>query len=80
VRHHEPTSPLVAQGALAEALAEFCLSHTIAQKLVAQDPNNARWQRGLAASHEQIGDVRVAQGALDEALAAYRQCLEIVQR
>ena len=50
------------------------------ERLAAQDPSNAGWQRDLSVSHERIGDVLVAQGDAAGALAAYRASLGIRER
>jgi tetratricopeptide (TPR) repeat protein len=52
----------------------------IAQSLATQDPGNAVWQRDLSVSHDRIGDVLVTQGALPEALAAFREGMAIRQK
>ena len=41
------------------------------------DPANTEWQRDLSVSHNNIGDVLVAQGDVAGALAAYRASLAI---
>ncbi len=52
----------------------------IRERLAAADPTNAEWQRDLSVSYNKIGDVLVAQGNLDEALARYRDGLAIRER
>ncbi len=44
------------------------------------DPTNAGWQRDLSVSHEQVGDVLLAQGDVAGALTAYRASLTIRER
>src|SRR5262245_65835989 len=50
------------------------------QRLAAQDPGNAGWQRDLSVSHIKVGDVLIAQGDGAGALAAYRASLGIRER
>src|SRR5262245_6203076 len=50
------------------------------QRLAAQDPGNAEWQRDLSVSRDKVGDVLVAQGNGAGALAAYRASLGIRER
>jgi tetratricopeptide (TPR) repeat protein len=52
----------------------------IRERLAKSDPNNAGWQRDLTVSHNEIGDVLVAQGDLPGALESYRASMEIAQR
>jgi len=40
--------------------------------IAATDSSNTQWQRDLSVSYDDVGDVLVAQGKLDEALKAYR--------
>ena len=51
----------------------------IRQTLARRDPGNTRWHRNLSVSHDRIGDVLVAQGEREQALAAYRTGLGISQ-
>jgi hypothetical protein len=48
-------------------------------RLAKSDPDNARLQRDLAASHGRIGNVQVDQGQLLEALASYQADLAIFE-
>jgi tetratricopeptide (TPR) repeat protein len=61
--------------ALAIALRELT-----GERLVSADPSNAGWQRERAVAHSKVGDIYQEQGHLDDALAAYRECLAIFQR
>ena len=71
---------LEAQGKLAEAHAAFGKYLAISRRLAAQDPNNAGWQRDLAAAHNRVGGVLEAQGKLAEAQAAFGEDLAISRR
>ena len=51
----------------------------ISEALARRDPDNARWQCDLSLSHERTGDVLLAQGDLEGALAAYRAGLQICE-
>ncbi len=62
------------------ALAEYEQFRAAAEKLAAQDPGNAEWQRDLSVSYEKIGDVQRAQGDLGGALKAYQDSLAIRQK
>jgi tetratricopeptide (TPR) repeat protein len=59
------------------ALAACQAGVTIREGLVKRDPANTEWQRDLSVSHDQIGDVLVAQGDGPGALAAYQAGLTI---
>ena len=50
------------------------------QRLLRTDPGNAGWQRDLAALHDRVGDVLMAQGNLPEALKSFRDALAIRDR
>ena len=47
------------------------------EALARRDPGNTEWQRDLSVSHDKIGDVLLAQGDRDGALAAYQAGLAI---
>ena len=47
--------------------------------LAARDPGNAGWARDVSVSLDRVGDVRVAQGDLAGALAAYEESLTIAR-
>jgi hypothetical protein len=51
----------------------------IAKSLAEADPGNAEWRRGLSVSHDRIGDVKVAQGDLPGALAAFTAGMDIAK-
>jgi hypothetical protein len=70
----------VAQGDLAGALKSYGAGLAIAEKLAAQDPGNAGWQRDLSVSHNKIGDVQVAQGDLAGALKSFGADLAIAEK
>jgi lipoprotein NlpI len=59
------------QGDLAAALTSFRASLAIADLLAKSDPGNARWQRDLSVSYDNVGDVQMDQGDLAAALASY---------
>jgi tetratricopeptide (TPR) repeat protein len=69
-----------ARGNLDAALKVYQDRLAIAEKLAAQDPNNAEWQRDLSVSFNKIGEVQSARGNLDAALEAYQQDLAIAQK
>jgi eukaryotic-like serine/threonine-protein kinase len=69
-----------ARGNLEAALKAYGDSHAIFEKLAAQDPSNAGWQRDLSVSFERIGDVQRAQGNLEAALKAYEDGLAIREK
>jgi Flp pilus assembly protein TadD len=52
----------------------------IMQALAARDPDNAGWQRDLAASHNNVGVVLEAQGQAQAARGEYEMALRIAQR
>lgn len=70
---------LLARGQLAEAMTSFEESLAIFEKLVAQDPANALWQRDFWSSNQKIGDVLRWQGKLQESLGRFRLCLDLAQ-
>jgi predicted negative regulator of RcsB-dependent stress response len=65
------------QGKLADALKSFQQSEGLAEILARADPNDSELQRGLAVSHNKIGDVLMAEGDLTGALDEYRKALAI---
>jgi len=71
---------LVAQGDAPGALKAYRDSLTIRQRVAASDPTNAGWQRELATSHSNLGDVQVAHGDGAATVKAYRDSLAIMQR
>lgn len=70
---------LEAQGDLPKALAAYRDSLTIIEGLTQKDSDNLAWQRDLAVTKENIGDVLKAQGDLAGALSAYRDRLVLAQ-
>src|SRR4051812_39306732 len=52
----------------------------IRERLAAADLSNTEWQRDLAISRDNVGDVLVEQGKLVEALKTYRDSLTIWER
>ena len=62
------------------ALEEFRKNLAIAERLAAQDPDNAGWQSDLAGSHSLIGSALEAQGNLAGALEEFRKDLAIAER
>ena len=54
-----------AQGDLAGALADYGQSRATAERLAAADPSNAGWQRDLAVSHYNPGEIADRQGHAD---------------
>jgi tetratricopeptide (TPR) repeat protein len=49
-------------------------------ELAAEKPDDTTYQRDLSVAYNEVGDVLVAQGKLDEALASYRGSLDIRHR
>ena len=80
VSHSNVGDVLLAQGNAAGALRKFRASLAIAERLAAQDPTNAEWQRDLSVSHSKVGDVLLAQGDAAGALREYRADLAIAER
>jgi tetratricopeptide (TPR) repeat protein len=62
------------------ALEAYRASLAIRQRLAAQDPANAVWQRELSVSQDNVASVLHYQGDLPGALEAYRASLAIAQR
>ena len=67
------------QGDLAAALVEYRAGLDIIQRLAAEDPGNAQWQRDLSIGHQSIGDVLRGEGDLAAAFSEYRVALDIIQ-
>jgi putative tryptophan/tyrosine transport system substrate-binding protein len=55
-------------------------AHRLLAGLAAEKPNDMTYQRDLSVAYNEVGDVLVAQGKLDEALKAYRDSLAIAER
>ncbi|SMF95608.1 hypothetical protein SAMN02949497_2973 [Methylomagnum ishizawai] len=70
----------LAMNDLPGALESYRASHVVFEKLAAQDPANAGWQRDLSVSHDRIGEVQRAQGDLAGALASYRASLALREK
>ena len=51
----------------------------INERLVAKDPTNTTWLRGLLVSKNLIGDILETQGDLGEALRYQRACIAIAE-
>ncbi|MBS0157930.1 MAG: DUF4062 domain-containing protein, partial [Nitrospira sp.] len=62
---------------LVESKRDYEEARRVAQHLTTSDPDNTEWQRDLSVSHNNLGDVAVAQGNLDQAAQAYRDSLTI---
>nr|MBC7244257.1 hypothetical protein [Chloroflexota bacterium] len=69
----EPTGRL-------DILVEYRASLVIMERLTAEDPSNALWQRELAVSHSKVGGTLQVQGDLVGALTEYRASLTILGR
>jgi tetratricopeptide (TPR) repeat protein len=63
-----------------KALEQYRESLKIRQRLAAADPRDARAQRDLSVSFDNIGDVLLQQGEVEKALEQYREGLKIAQR
>jgi tetratricopeptide (TPR) repeat protein len=73
----ETTAVLRAIGDTAGALAAAGQARQILADLLAGEPGNTDWQRELAVSHVNIGDVRAEQGDVAGALKSYSDGLAI---
>jgi hypothetical protein len=73
------TTYLVASN-LAEAMRSAEGSLAIARRLAAADPRDARRQRDISVSLIKVGNVKLAQGNNQGALAAYDEALAIRSR
>jgi hypothetical protein len=60
-----------------EALKSFRDTLVIIDRLARSDPSNAGWQRDLAVTLGEVGEVLEAQGNLPKALKSYRDTLVI---
>ena len=64
---------------LAAALSTYREAERQSRLLTLQEPENTQWQRDLSVSHNKLGDIARAQGALPAAAKAYTAALEIAQ-
>jgi tetratricopeptide (TPR) repeat protein len=71
---------LWAQRQLGAALDAYRECQRLVAALTARDPDNAGWQRDLAASHNNVGGVLQDQGQTQAALREYEAALRIAQR
>ena len=67
-------------GDTGKQLARANEAHRLLAGLAAQKPNDVTYQESLSAAFDEVGDVRVAQGNLTEALKSYRDSLAIMER
>jgi Flp pilus assembly protein TadD len=70
----------VARGDLDGAQQDYEGTHAILERLAADEPGNAGWQRDLSVSLNKLGDVKVARGDLDGAQQDYEGSLAIRKR
>ena len=75
----EMAGSLQAIGDSAGALSAAEEARQIMTTLVAASPNNNDWQRDLAITQDRVGNARIAQNHLADALASYRSSLAIRQ-
>jgi tetratricopeptide (TPR) repeat protein len=61
-------------------LARAETAHRFMIGLAAEDPNNIDWQNDLSITYNEVGRVFAAQGALNEAIASFRDNLAIAGR
>jgi tetratricopeptide (TPR) repeat protein len=80
VSHVNIGDMLAMQGNQAKALEEHREALNIRKRLVAQEPDNAKWQRKLAAVHSEVATQLMAQGDLAAARKEQQNALEIAQR
>src|SRR5262249_9489372 len=67
-------------GDTGKQLARANEAHRLLAGLAAQKPNDVRYQESLSAAFDEVGDARVAQGNLTEALKSYSDSLAIRAR
>ena len=70
----------VAMGQSSAALGAYRASSASRERLAAQDPLNAGWQRDLGGSYNRIGGVLKSQGDLSGALEMFQKTLVIAER
>ncbi len=68
------------EGSMTRARGHHEAAIQLAQKRVAQEPENSHWQGRLAASHMHIGDISRVSGDMDGALDSYRSFRSIYRR
>jgi len=73
-RNYEKLDNTQYQLARAEAAHRFMIG------LAAEDPNNIDWQNDLSITYNEVGRILAAQGALNAAIASYRDNLAIIKR
>jgi hypothetical protein len=66
-------------GNLEAALKAYRDSLAIREKLAAQDPSNAEWQRDLIVSNLKLGEVAEQQGQAPDAMRRYGGALEVAK-
>ena len=71
---------LTAQGNLPGAFDAYQASLAIRERLAAQDPQNAGWQRDLAVSFSMLYHSNHAAGNDEEAARALHRCHEVLER
>lgn len=71
---------LALRGDLPAAESVFRQASEIAQRLAAEQPENAVWQRGLAIGFIRMGDLELERNDPTAAMAHHRQALEILDR
>ena len=73
-RNYEKLDNTQYQLARAEAAHRFMIG------LAAEDPNNIDWQNDLSITYNEVGRILAARGALNAAIASYRDNLAIIER
>ena len=63
-----------------EARTAYLHSLALTERLAAQDPSNAAWQRDLSVAHSRLGDVYRSLGLGEEARTAYLHSLALTER
>jgi tetratricopeptide (TPR) repeat protein len=73
-RNYEMLGNTQYQLARAEAAHRFIIG------LAAEDPNNIDWQNDVSVTYNEVGRLLAAQGAVNEAIASFRDNLAIIER
>lgn len=73
-------SVLVAEGQLSMATEEYAAALSIAERLGATEPDNARWQRDLSVIYNKLGDIEVTAGNLTRARQRFEEALAIREK